>query len=385
MTESTNNSKLDFDSILPYGEKIRPLIASSFLTENDLKKLLAQKGIFISSTHKKHTVPLLATCLLSPDEFEFLRSRQRIKENNKKIITREVAWESDCTLFDALKKEQIPFSDFMPRRSTNYHLSSKRNKFTYVEDKDELILEYTIDRDNPTRDWSTNKSRHEGKVILKRDEEKKKLKMIMEYTAVETKELNDHIIKHIVKVGKQNNYIRRDDTMKKILFGEFSNKERVEFLLSLHSENPYDIFSFKEITNVEISLDTSKVLPEDIKWMENKVRNLILKGEKLHDAVFLTEPKYHDCLIIASIEAVYDFSSFASKGSCTIEYGFLSRSHLPDGNSEFEFKITKLNFESNKPKKKVEGFLLSKFELYKTHKYELIKPQSKPKPKKYQA
>ncbi|MES5953294.1 hypothetical protein QCI42_07320 [Bacillus fungorum] len=367
--------KLDADTILPYGEKLRPLIASSFLTKGDLKKLLAMRGVFVSNNNKEITIPILTTCLLSPQEFEYLRNRQRTKEDTIKRVTRKIDWDSDLNLFDAMKKNIIPFHELISERFCNYRILDTRNRFLAIENnKDELKLEYKIDRNDPTKDWATSNSRHIGKIFLKKINSGNELEISIEYTALETKELNEKIVKHVTKALKENKCIGMERKFKKITFGDFTNKERVKFLLSLHNDDPYDIFKFEEITNIEISIDTSKNLPDNIKWMEKKVRNMILKGEQLHDTDILKEPEYHEALIVSGVEAKYKFESVASKGFCTIEYGFPAfRKGTPDNNSEFEFKIISLKVESEKPRKKVERFLLAKFDNFKSKMYDSFK------------
>lgn len=68
-------STLDVETILPYSETIRPLLAGQTLSNHDLKKLLNKKGVFLSSSEKERTTPILSSCLLSPTEFEFLREK----------------------------------------------------------------------------------------------------------------------------------------------------------------------------------------------------------------------------------------------------------------------------------------------------------------------
>ena len=68
------------ETILPFGNTLKPLVASSkVLTPSDLKNTLAQKGIFVSSYNKDETLPLLLTSLLSPQEFEELKEKQKNK------------------------------------------------------------------------------------------------------------------------------------------------------------------------------------------------------------------------------------------------------------------------------------------------------------------
>lgn len=360
--------KLDTDTILPYGERLRPLIASAFFSKGDLKKVLARKGVFFSSSDKDMTVPTLTTCLLSPNEFEDLRECQRTKEESIKRITRKIDWDTNLTLFDALKKTKLPYNEFISKGGATYKFLDTTDFLPIGDEKNELRLSYRIERKDPTKDWVNSDSRHGSEITLKKVDGGKVLEISMEYTTSETKEIDDKIFDHLKAYLKDNNYIRNDKEEVRIRFGDFSNQERLKFLLSLHNDDPFDVFKFKEITNVEISVDKTQPLPKDIKWMENKVRNMILKGEKLHDMELLKNTQYHVALIVSGIEAKYNFESPASKGVCTIEYGFhSSRSGVPNKDSEFEFRIISSFVKSNKPKKTVERFLLAKFDRFKSN------------------
>lgn len=296
-----------------------------------------------------------------------MRECQRTKEESIKRITRKIDWDTNLNLFDALKKNKLPYNEFIPKGGATYKFLDTSAFLPIDDDKNELRLSYTIERKDPTKDWVNSDSRHGSEIILKKVDDGKALEISMQYTTSETKEIDDKIFSHLKAYLKSNNYIRHDKEEIRIRFGDFNNQERLKFLLSLHNDDPFEVFKFKEITNVEISVDKTKSLPSNISWMENKVRNMILKGEKLHDMELLKDTKYHGALIVSGIEAKYKFESPASKGVCTIEYGFhTSRAGVPNNDSEFEFRIISSVVKSNKAKSTVERFLLAKFDRFKS-------------------
>ena len=363
-----SESEINLETILPFGETMRPLIASSLLTKVDLKIFLAKRGIFISNAEKETSIPILATLLLSPKEFEFLRERQRTKEENPKRSTRNIKWDSQSTLVQALENYSIDHKVVNPSNTSNYEIIGDLSFMGY--DQDELFLEYKINRTDPTKDWANCTSRHDGKIRFIRNKDTGDLQISMEYTATETKKLNEKILGQIIKDLKGNNYIDNKSEMKKIVAGDFSNKTRIAFLLSLY-EDDIDSLKFKQATNIEIGPDKNSKLPPEINWMENKVKYLNLKGQ-LQELIILRETKYHESLILESIEVEYSFNLPGSKGQCTIEYGFTNYLADLDLSAEFEAKITKLSLESQfsgASKREVTRQILNKFDEMKVKEY----------------
>jgi hypothetical protein len=358
--------KTQVETMLPYGEMLRPFISSTLISKSELKKMLANRGVYLSSNDKDHTIPLILTTLLRPEEFEQLLSCQKTRESEVKRTDGKVKWESDEDVFDVIKEYKIPYSDLVSERSSNYRILQPDKKFKMIgSNRNEVILEYELEREDPSKNWAGLTSMHEGRMILKKNENNI-LEISQESTASETRDYNIKLERSIKEYLIKRNCISKDDTISKILYSDFSNEERVRFLLSLHNNDPNDIFSFSDIYNITLDIDSNVELPEDISWMENKVKNIIMRGNKLHDTMFLTDPQYHHCLKVSSIEANYHFNYHAAQGNCTINYGFFStRSKSSISNSaQFEFKITKTN-TNHKNRKAVERFLRDKFNDFK--------------------
>ncbi|WP_073155079.1 GapS4b family protein [Seinonella peptonophila] len=372
-----DNKNVQVETILPYGESIRPLITSSLLTKYDLKQFLSNRGVFICDAEKEVSVPIICTSILSPEEFEDLMNRQTTKESKVKRVNRRVNWDASTNLFDAFKRYQIPYQEMISERVNNFRvIQPTRFVALNKNNKNELALEYKIEREDPTKDWSTLKSIHEARILLKKTD-KNILEISMESTANETKELNDKILNRVISYLKDQCFIDKNERVQKIIFGDFTNQGRIEFLLSLHSDDPIEVFTFKEITNIELNVDSKGEIPDDIEWMKNRVKNLIIKGQGLHDTMFLKNPNYHDCLVVTSIEADYEYDYSGSKGICKIDYGFQMKSKSFTKQSEFEFKILKVNPNSQENKKKVEKELRNRFDDFKSKKYMLYKENEK--------
>ena len=365
---------IDFEAKLPYGEMLRPLLACAELAKTDLKKLLFQRGVYISNNEKEASIPILTQCLLKPEEFEILVERQKNKEEIEKRKTQTITWDSDVPLIEALDMIKIPYDDLNDRYSTNYFVVG--NPDVSPESNDVMILDYSTIRTDPTKDWVKTRSKHKAKIVLTKVDDGRNLRIDMVHSSQETQILNEKIIKFLIRELKNTGHINNKKEVRKILFGDFSNNDRIKFMLNLLVDDKDGVLRFKEVTHVEIEPDATQIqtLPNEINWMANRVHNLILKGELLHDTEFVKDPKYHQCLIFEQIEAVYNFDYRGIQGTCRIEYGFPSINH-PEPTAEFEMKITSMKFSSTvalKEKREVRRVLYDKFDGIKNEKYKII-------------
>ncbi|KFN12170.1 GapS4b family protein [Paenibacillus macerans] len=371
-----NLPKLNVETILPFGDNLRPLVSSSrVLSDNDLKSFLSSKGIFTSSNDRNETVPLITMSLLSPLEFEVLLEKQKDKESQIKRRNRDLEWLSDKPLFEALKGINIPLKDLIPQHSSSYEIISQSPLRPVNGDPNHLSCDFEIERTDRSKDMYTQHSLHKGYIELKLSDDKKLLNIAMEHTAEETHEVNEKCTRYLRDILLRKNCISNKETQK-VTFNDFDNAARVRFFLNLlnTSLDKSDTFEFLQITNVEISVDAEKPLPEGIKWMERKIDNMKFKGRAIHETELLRDPKYHNSLILSSVRANYDFKSLYSTGSCTFEFGFPARGNIPQPNTEFIYKLLNFNFESKtKAKNKVQGFLYAKFDEFKTIAYKVTK------------
>ena len=78
----------DIDVLLPFGEALRGFLEQPFIAPADLRHTLRSRGVFLSRSEKRDTIPTLVCLLLCPREFDELRECQSSREDNPKQITR---------------------------------------------------------------------------------------------------------------------------------------------------------------------------------------------------------------------------------------------------------------------------------------------------------
>lgn len=75
--------QFDFERTMLWGDHLRVLLNSEHISPGEINETLREKGIFIDSNEKSTTVPLLSSCLLTPDEFRRLVERSFVRESGK--------------------------------------------------------------------------------------------------------------------------------------------------------------------------------------------------------------------------------------------------------------------------------------------------------------
>ena len=103
---------LNTDVLLPVGERLRPLLNKSCISESAMKKVLAKRGVYIGNSSKTLSIPMLTLSILSPKEFEELQELQKSKED--RLETKATVYKAlsttninDLIPLDLIKKEKL--------------------------------------------------------------------------------------------------------------------------------------------------------------------------------------------------------------------------------------------------------------------------------------
>lgn len=355
----------DIRKIIPYGDQIRGFANQKFLTEAELSHILRERGIFVLGGDKDNLVSLLQTLLISPAEFDKIREAFSEKEDNVKVVSRVISLNKDAKLLDS-NLIQVEVEDFLKHNLPTCKLQ-KAIRFAKVDDDENHVkAEINIERKDLNKSWYEQTNEFGGSVEFICNPSTGEGSMIISYTAIEVKNLAEHVGKRQVEKFKEKNLISPENKVQKILFNKFSNASRFAFFFKLTSQIECPFLSFNSIKNISIKpADTT--LPEDIHWMEN-INKILLSGEKLDDKFFIEDTTYHEHLILWSMEALFEFDYLTYKGFVSVEFGF------PDYNSqkasaEFEINIANIKLKhsiSLSEKNKLKRMLLSELDKEKT-------------------
>jgi hypothetical protein len=365
-----NSEVKNMETILPFGNTLKPLVASSnVLSISDLKGSLAQKGIFTSSFSKEDILPLMLTSLLSPTEFENLKEKQKDKESIPKRRSKAFNYMGTGDLINIIPKlNLIKIQDSKQWELENYEIIDV-NYFTRIErNNNKLRATYRIKRNDYIKDWFNQVSYHDAVFEISLDKENNRIVLSTESSTDETKELNDILVKRVSSILKEGNFID-DEKGQEIKFGDFTNENRINFLLNFANDalDHTETLKFDKITNIEISIDSEKNLPDKFEWMENKVSNMKFEGAALHETEVLKDTKYHPSLIISLLKINYKFKIKSTSGNCIVEIEFPTKrgKSIPELESEFQFKFIKITCNNKIDTKAAQSTLYRLFDTYK--------------------
>lgn len=368
----------NINRFLPFGESLRAILQHDSIKDRERRQLLRMKGIFVNSSDEEGTFPILLTTLLSPNEFEFLKDRLQAKEDRDKTITRTLEWETMKTLISAIPNN-FNVQEVIKTTFPKYKVIGNPNFKMVDKNPNKISLEFKCETNNYSKPWFRGKNEFKGSVTLEKVTTKdNKVQLQIIHTSPETSDIAEKVSKNLESHFKANNYMNPKKEIQRILYRDFSNEERIQFLLSMTDGN--DVFTYTKATFLDIGPDPSETLHSDIRWLElAKVRELNINGEKLHELPFLKDTNLHKYMELSEIEVIYDFQLTSVEGSCTIRFGFSGFDFKKRiGNIEFMVDIPKIYPKeeyTTVPIHSIRTQLFKEFEKYKTEKYELCKLQ----------
>lgn len=341
------NDTINTDTLLPVGERLKPLLSKSCISESDMKNLLAERGVYIGDSDKKLSIPILTLSILSPREFEKLQELQKTKEDSLKTKVTKAKSQSDKNLNDLIPQDLIKRDELIDE----YDCFDFDTDLSFnMDNQNKLVLDYTIIREDITKDWANNKSRYTGRVEIEKLETQGMIRFSNEYTSSETEAINKKIIKIVSNHLQTEGEISNKEKPFEITSDKFNNIQRFAFMLQLANDSPNGFLTFEAVKNIEIGPDKTFTMPDNAKWMEGSVKNIIInseKGETLENVEYISDKQYHEFLILRQVQAQYKFSFGALKGRCIVEYGFphYFRSHVR--NNAFEVSVPKVYFSKD--------------------------------------
>jgi hypothetical protein len=338
-----NKEPEDIDRMLPYGEMLRGFMEQSFVGKSDLKDVLRNRGVFTKNIEKHDTIPILSSTILSPSEFDYLRECQNSREDNPKIITQTIEWQSEDSLFDSVP-EIFDISSFLDLEFTNYKVVGSPSFVPVDNNPNHIKIEFSVEREDMSKNWATNKSIFPGSLELTRIIEGNDIKLVVTHTAQETKYVASKISGNLIKLFKDGGHINSFKNVEKILFSRFSNSKRIIYLLSLTEKCTSTMLDFIDIVDIEFSPDKDNPLPQGIDWMEQKIEDLKLNGNDLHQTFFFKETEYHDHLNLYTVSAKFNFDVRGLTGQCVMSIGFPDYGRAKNFDAEMEVTIKSMSF-----------------------------------------
>lgn len=341
---TTPAKQFDFERAMLWGDQLRVLLNSEHISPGEIMETLREKGIFTYSSDKSVTVPLLASCLLTPTEFTRLIERSFVRESGKKyssctfkLTSAEADWKA--TLLSGF--EEV-IGGLQPDEDKGFASEPTIS----VDLNGDLRISYSLRVFDFSKDWIEQELIYPAELLLKASGNGLNIEVDRSHTSKDTDRMNDKITRALGKFCKSKG-VTEDEKPDSILFDNFTNSERVRFFLRLTSVDAPE-FSFSEIDDIEIIRDQSAgALPKDaeISWMDNRVNKIRISGKDLGKIFLLHEPKYYQYYFLVKMTVNYKFKFGANVGSCGVEFTFSGRSTRGDDYSGtmFSFCIERLS------------------------------------------
>jgi hypothetical protein len=363
---------------IPTGDYLRQFIGNTMIKSADIKDILKKRGIFSSSNDKKILGPILVKSGISPVEFEVLKESIQTKEENPKIQSRKLKWQSVNNLLEAIPPD-FDFSDLINDPFGNISIDNAP-VFTAAgdgKDTNHLIAEITIKRTDKTKNFGDDVSYHKCSIELKVDDDNNmNLSVLTKHSSKESLTLINKMSSRIHKHLKDNNYVN-DEPIERILFGNFTNEGRIDFLVAMAQSNAMYLY-YQDMKKVHMSPDEDVrgKVPIEIALFEKKINDLMFKGKNLDTSVFLKKQDLKKHMKLCSVTSRYELNDNEHQGSCLI------RIYFPefDDNSELLMEVDSLIIQKKLPaelksdiKLQILKFLeIKKLDLYTKHSTEKI-------------
>ncbi len=332
---------------LPTGDYLRQFIGNTMIKASDIKEILKYRGVFSSSDDKKVLGPILVKSGISPTEFESLKESIQTKEENPKIQTRKLKWKSSDSVLDAIPHD----FDFSNLIDDPFGMLSLDNApvFTVAgdgSDHNHLIAEITIKRNDKSKNFGDDVSYHNCSVELKlNDDGNMDLNVLTKHSSKETLSLVNKVTRRIHNHLKDNHYVS-DEPIQKILFGNFTNEKRIDFLIAMAKSSAMYLY-YEDMKKVHMSPDESigGVIPKEIELFEKKINDLMFKGKSLDSNVFLKRANLKKHIKLCSVTSKYELNDDKHQGSCFVKIYFSDF----EENSELLMEVESLKIQKKLP------------------------------------
>lgn len=336
--------QFDFERAMLWGDRLRVLLNTEHISPGEIAETLKEKGIFIGTLERSATIPLLSSCLLTPDEFTRLVEKSFIRESGKKYSSSKFRLSSTgddwqtvlISDFDSVVESIRPGED----------LEFAVEPTISVEENGDVRIAYSLRVMDFSQDWIEREMVYPAEILLKASENGLCIEVDRSRTSKDTDRMNEGITAALGKFYKSKGIVQ-DEKPESILFDDFTNSERIRFFLKLTSDDSLQ-FSFKEVGDFEIIRDqTAGALPKDpkIEWMEDRVNKIKINGKDLGKIFLLREANYYPYYFLVKMTATYAFKFGTNIGECSIDFFFSGKATRSDDYSRtmFNFSIERLS------------------------------------------
>ena len=341
MLKSEDNSNINSDFLLPQGGQLVSILSSYNVKDSDLYLLLRRKGIYIGARDRKQMIMLLASTLITPNDFDYLIKRISDREEKYRTTEASVQCHEDAEAIESIITEEY-VRQLMDSSSDKYPMFSVKD-VGYERYNNRIEIRGKVE----THDWIQNVQATSRLHEFSFEIENKG--SIINYTSgtttIETKRLIEHIREEINKTLKNNGIVSRRSKIFILRNDYFTNQISMFEFFKHFEEDKYSILKFNKIIDIVFGMYEFANVPSEFKWMKEKIEEISLKGDGIESNDIIRLGK-SGCLNFGEIESEFSFLFEKTSGTCVIKYGFpAGHKKTKKGNSrsiEFEARVVSI-------------------------------------------
>lgn len=321
---------------LPYGDSMRPFLASDAVKTVDLKAFLSNKGIFLKSADKTKIIQLMTGLLFSSMDIDSLVEFVNI--NEKPLSTTSKQYQ----IFDDIDTKQIinqAINDIQPTCLQNYLKARVVTSETISNDNGSVTIKTYIEETNPNKQALVNVTNSISLVTINIDHNSRKLEFVKEYNSRPARMYAERLVNDMSKKLIQRHYI--EDKATEILFSNFSNLERANYLLSFTNIDSSNIFTDFNAKTFKYMFDENAILPQEYEDKKGKECITHLKGKNLDSIRELQDETLKSIILCEEISINYKFKIRDISGNFFVVINFsdaLKNKPNPDGLFNYNYK-----------------------------------------------
>lgn len=348
--------KLDVERCIIWGDALRVLLNSNQITQGDISKMLREKGVFLDSSDRGQLVSLLSSTLLTPSEFERLISTSYSRETKPKTNTEELTLTSAAVDWRSEILKNLPEILGAVQLNSGYSYLEEPSVTRCSDGSVEIV--YGVRKEDASQEWIAQQLDYGAKISIKQKSGTLKLEILKSHSAKETDRVNAIYTRAFARHLKAKGIVT-EDRPKGVLFEDFSNEERITFMLHFTGASEKS-FSFQQLIDVDIVRDQAAGLLPDgssLSWMENKVKKLHVSGEKLHEIDFMRNKLLHKYCFLVRMNAVFHYQYGLEEGDSTVTLWFGGKAaHDVDyAHTEFTISVDRIGRASRNADRLVRG------------------------------
>lgn len=339
MSSASAASPFDFRACVPFGSDLRVLLNTEFISPGSIHELLQEKGIFVGTSEKRVTVPILSSTLLTPPEFLRLIDISVNRELVPKIRTCRYELERTNADWASTIRREFNGAALVSLLGPSGNVKVKSSQII-IEKIGELKIKYTLSKKDFSQDWIMREVEYPGEIVFEQKGSSLILEAGLSRTSKETNDFNRRILNRAASALKMGSIIKQE-VANKITYSSFQDFERVLFFKRL-TAGTVACLEFGSVNDMEIGRDVGMPeLPDDpkISWMNQTVRRIIIDGDRLNDIFLISEDTYYMYYYVQRMDVTFNYIFGQNSGTARISFYFSASKASERPQAEFEFEV----------------------------------------------